>query len=303
MKESYFKYVEAKNKLRDFVTHENIPLEKVALSFSGGKDSSLMLRMIEDLGYKNKVKVVFFNTLMEYEATYRFIEKKRNEGWVIDETKPEMPAPLIYKKYGVPFLSKKASEMINRLQRHNFDFINDSNKQYCELIFKYPNCSSALKWLCGENYKINCPKWLRREMSSGVNFKVGNRCCEFLKKKPVKKYNKENDIKLSVIGVRIAEGGARATAYKSCFLKSNEGYKYFPLLWFTDEDVAELISDFNIDLSECYTKYGLSRTGCVGCPFSKDYKKELEILKKYEPNKYIACINLFKNSYNLKSKK
>ncbi len=40
---------------------------------------------------------------------------------------------------------------------------------------------------------------------------------------------------------------------------------------------------------------------CFDC--KKDCKKELEILKQYEPNKYAACMNLFKKSYELKDKK
>ena len=55
---------------------------------------------------------------------------------------------------------------------------------------------------------------------------------------------------------------------------------------------------FNVSNSKCYSVYGLERTGCVGCPFGKDYKKELEVIKKYEPKLYNAVLNLFKESYD-----
>lgn len=299
------KWEEAKKKLIDLIEYEKLSYNEIACSFSGGKDSTLLL-LLEELGLKNKVKVVFFNTMMEYEAIYKFVNKKREEGWNIEETKPKLPAPLIYKQFGVPFKSKKASEMINRLQRHNFDFKNDSNKQYNELIKKYPKCSAALNWYLGNNIKYNCPKWLRNELSNnGLNFKIANKCCEYLKKKPVYEYNKSNKIKLSIIGIRKAEGGAREEVYKGCVFrdKTHKDIKYFPLFWFTNEDMEQIIKAKNVELCDAYTKYGLNRTGCVGCPFGRDCNKELEIVKQYEPNKYVACVNLFKNSYNLKEKK
>ncbi len=301
MKSWELKWHESKRKLMDLIDTYKIPLNQIAVSFSGGKDSTLLLRLIDECGLKNKVKVVFFNTNMEYEATYRFIELLKSQGWEIQQTQPKLPAPLIYKKYGVPVQSKQTSEFINRLQKHNFDFVNDTFKPIEELRIKYHNCQMALNWLTGQNITINCPKWLKQKLSQGVDFKIANRCCEFLKKKPVKDFNKEHNIILSIIGVRSAEGGARKYAYKSCMdLKDKNNMRYYPLLDFSDEEVWDIIKDKQVKLSDCYEVYGLTRTGCVGCPFSKNYKQELEILKKYEPNKYIACINLFKNSYNFK---
>lgn len=76
MKEWELKYFEAKKKLVDLVESKNIPLSEVSLSFSGGKDSTLMMRMIEDIGWKNKVKVVFADTYMEFETINKFIKYK-----------------------------------------------------------------------------------------------------------------------------------------------------------------------------------------------------------------------------------
>lgn len=54
-----------------------------------------------------------------------------------------------------------------------------------------------------------------------------------------------------------------------------------------------MIKEHNIPISKAYTEYGSVRTGCVGCPFAKDYKKELKILKQYEPNKYNYSIKTY----------
>lgn len=49
--------------------------------------------------------------------------------------------------------------------------------------------------------------------------------------------------------------------------------------------------------SKCYTEYGLKRTGCVGCPYGRDFENELEVVQKYEPKLYKAVCNIFKDSY------
>lgn len=176
-----FKYEEAKTKLKDFVSFSNINLEQIALAFSGGKDSTLVLKMIEDLGWKNKIKVVFCNTFMELKPTLDFVNKKRSEGWVIDETRPSKPAPIIYKEDGLPVHSKFSSDMISRLQKHNFNFNEDIDKSYEFLIKKYPNAKGALKWLTKQNIMINCPSYLKEKLNT-IDFKVSNKCCYYLKK-------------------------------------------------------------------------------------------------------------------------
>ena len=309
MNDLELKWYEAKKKLIDLVDSQKLDLKDIAVSFSGGKDSTVVLKLIEEVGWKNKVKVVFFNTLMEYEVIYKFINKKRSEGWIIDETKPKMPAPLIYKKYGIPFKSKETSNKLWLMQQKNFDFINDGRKSLEELKEKYKGILAPLKWWCGKHNNPSCkiPNWLKEELiTNGLNFKVADKCCEYLKKKPVYEYNKLNKVKLSIIGIRQAEGGARKQIYKGCtfFDKKHKQIKYFPLFWFSEKDMEDIIKWKNIDLCEAYTKYGLTRTGCVGCPYSMNCKSELEdVVKVYEPNKYIACMNLFKDSYELKEKK
>lgn len=303
MKQWELLYKEAIKKLKDYVEFHNIPLEKICLSFSGGRDSTIMLTMIEELGWKNKIKVVFFNTMMEFNATLDFVNQKRNEGWIIDETKPKKNHVQIYKEFGYPFHSKKTSEMIYRLQQHKFDFFNDTYKSFEELIVKYPNCKSALKWLTGyESITIKCPQWVKRQLVF-LNLKISNKCCEYLKKKPVKDYNKDHNIVLSIIGVRQSESLQRKSAYKNCVWSDGKHHKFFPLLYFNDEDIKECVADKKIKLSDAYEKYGMERTGCVGCPFSLNYKKELAVLKEHEPKRYLQTQAIYKDIYKMKDKK
>lgn len=129
----------------DFIIHNKIPLDKISLSFSGGRDSTLMLEMCKELGIANDIKIVFFNTTMEYEATTRFINQLRASGLFIYETRPRKTMPEIYKEYGKPLHSKKSADMIYRLQKHNFNFKEDTYKSFNELLAKYPKCKSALR--------------------------------------------------------------------------------------------------------------------------------------------------------------
>ena len=59
---------------------------------------------------------------------------------------------------------------------------------------------------------------------------------------------------------------------------------------------------FDITHSDCYTKYGFTRTGCVGCPYNKNLFEDLEVTKKYEPNLYKACNKVFKDTYEYTKK-
>ena len=101
-----------------------------------------------------------------------------------------------------------------------------------------------------------------------------------------------------MVGVRKAEGGARATAYKSCFDQNIDGHdNYRPLFWYKDEDKEAYEKARNITHSKCYTEYGLKRTGCAGCPYGKDFENELEVIEKYEPKLFKAVNKIFGDSY------
>lgn len=43
----------------------------------------------------------------------------------------------------------------------------------------------------------------------------------------------------------------------------------------------------------------MKRTGCVGCPFNSKVGHDLENIRKYEPNMYKACMNVFGEAYRL----
>lgn len=48
--------------------------------------------------------------------------------------------------------------------------------------------------------------------------------------------------------------------------------------------------------------YGLTRTGCCGCPISYKAVDDLELIRPYEPNVVKAAWNIFGKSYEYRKK-
>lgn len=275
--------------------------KKIKCSISGGSDSDVMLDICYWCDKDNKIEYVWFDTGLEYQATkdhLKYLEEKYSIK--IKPYKAIKPIPLTCKQYGQPFISKRVSQFLEGLQRHNFKF---EDKSFEELYEEYPKCKSYLEWWCNmnksDNFNIKRNKWLKEFLILyPPQFKISNKCCQYAKKDVGKKIIKEYDFDLDIIGVRKAEKGNRATAYKSCFDENGDGYdNYRPLFWYTNSDKDDYESHYGIKHSKCYTEYGLERTGCAGCPFGRDFEKELEIIQKYEPKLFVAVNNIFGDSY------
>lgn len=177
------------------------------------------------------------------------------------------------------------------------------DKSFKELYEKYPRCKSALEWWCNkkksDTFNIRRNKYLKEYMVKyPPQFNISSKCCLYAKKNVMHKLINEVNYELNIIGVRKAEGGTRATAYKSCFDENASGCdNYRPLFWYKNNDKDCYDAAYAIEHSSCYTEYGLKRTGCAGCPFGRDFEYELEVIEKYEPKLYEAVNNIFGNSY------
>ena len=278
--------------------------QKIVCSISGGSDSDIMLDIIAKLDTEKKVKYIFFDTGIEYQATKThldFLEKKY--GITIERLKAIKPVPLGCRNYGLPFWSKEVSEKIERLQRHGFKW---DDKPLNELLQEYPKCKVAVRRWCNDygdksRFNIAYVKGLKEYIvANPPTFKISNKCCKGAKKDNAKKYLKEYGAELNLVGIRKAEGGARSAAYKTCFDFAKDGEtwdNYRPIFWYNDKDKKEYEQAFAVNHSACYCEYGLKRTGCAGCPFGKEFEKELEIIKEHEPKLYKAVNKIFGESY------
>lgn len=285
----------------------NSPLyDKIVCSISGGSDSDVMLDICYRCDKDKKIEYVWFDTGLEYQATKEHLKKLCTiYGIDINVYKAIKPIPLSCKVCGQPFLSKQVSEMISRLQKHEFDW---KDGTFDELYKKYPHCKVALRWWCNDfrtetgkvsKFNISYNKWLKEFIiQNPPNIKISNKCCYYAKKKIIHNLLNDGEFDLNIMGVRKSEGGSRSSAYKTCFDDSGDGYdNYRPLFWYRGHDKKDYEEKYNIEHSRCYTEYGLKRTGCCGCPFGRDFEYELEVIQKYEPKLFAAVSNIFGGSY------
>lgn len=272
-------------------------------SISGGKDSDIMLDLLTKIDKQKKIKYVWFDTGIEYQATKDHLDYlEQKYGIKIYREKAIKPIPVSCKQYGQPFLSKRVSDMIERLQRHNFQWEDDT---YEHLIAKYPKCKTAIGWWTNHfqsiQFNIDYNKYLKEFIILNPPwFRISSKCCTYAKKKVGNMFSEREDCDLTIIGVRKAEGGVRSSAYKNCFTNNDENMKasqYRPLFWFVDADEEKYDELFDVLHSDCYTKYGLKRTGCVGCPYGRNLEEELAVIEQFEPKLLKAVNNVFRDSY------
>lgn len=278
----------------------SLKYEKIVCAISGGADSDVMLDIVWKCDKDNKVDYVWFDTGLEYQATKTHLKEIESRyGIQIHRYKANKPIPVCCKQYGQPFISKYVSEMMYRLIKHNFTW---EDKPFDELYQKYPKCKIALSWWTNnhksDQFNIRKNKYLKEFIvSNHPKFMISNKCCYYAKKKLIHDLIKNNKYDLNIFGIRRAEGGARATAYKSCFDESDDCDNYRPLFWYKDIDKQDYIKSYDIEHSKCYTEYDLLRTGCAGCPYGKNFEFELEVIQKYEPKLYKAVNHIFGDSY------
>ena len=275
------------------------------VSISGGADSDVMLDLLLKVCPKEKMTFVFFDTGIEYDATKRhldYLEKKYDIK--IDRQRADVPVPLGVKKYGLPFISKDISAKINSLRNNNFDFVNDGNKSYEELLIKYPRCKSIIKWWCNKKdaprFNIESTTYLKEFLiANPPKFKISARCCDGAKKKPSHNYEKSHAFDCKCMGLRRAEGGIRATKHKNCYTYDPAAtmQNMRPIWWLTDADKAEYIDKGGVVVSDCYLVSGMRRTGCAGCPFNSQFEPDLQTLQTYEQKLYREAVAIFGASY------
>lgn len=271
--------------------------EKILCSISGGSDSDVVLDICTK--FRDDIDYVWFNTGVEFQATKDHLDYLEGRyGIEIKRVNAIKPIPTSCREYGQPFLSKRVSENIQRLQRHNFKW---QDEDFTSLYERYPNCKSALQWWCNMNgsaLNVDNNKYLKEFLiENPPKFKISNKCCDYAKKNVIHGLLKKMKYNLNVSGVRKSEGGARATRYKSCFDNDSGCANYRPVFWYKNEDKEQYCKHYGIVHSKCYTEYGMTRTGCVGCPFARDIDFELDVLKNHEPKLYTLATNVFKESY------
>ncbi len=96
-------------RIREWVNYYGA--ENCAVSFSGGKDSTVLLYIVREL-YPD-IEAVFADTQLEYPEIRRFVESFPN----VIKLKSEMGFMDVLINYGYPFISKEVAERVHNARR------------------------------------------------------------------------------------------------------------------------------------------------------------------------------------------
>lgn len=297
-------------------------------SYSGGSDSDIMLDLIERTRKAfnlPSVKYVFFNTGLEMKATKDHVKKTAEKYNIeITEVRPKINIVQATRTYGVPFVSKIMSAGLSEWQKkgiplsiaNEYEQADDKAAKRQELRERYPKCESVINFLCccnaaGEprpniQLVINSSKYMRDFIGEyPPDFKISAKCCDYCKKKIAHKVQK--DYEMIITGERRDEGGMRSVPRKDntalCFTETSSGqFRLRPLYYVSDKDKEWYKDYYGIKYSDAYEVYGLTRTGCCGCPISYKAVDDLEKIKPFEPNVVKAAWAIFGKSYIYRSK-
>lgn len=271
------------------------------VSFSGGKDSTVLLaliKMCEEVWTipEGSIPAVFSNTGIELGVTVDFVKwVKENYYSNVVIIRPEVSFDWVMRNIGKPMKSKLKSQYLARWHNGN------RNEHVCRYLIEG-------KTIVGnETWKLKISDKDMHMLHDDFPIKPSDQCCNYLKKKPFKKYVSENGIKGQMTGIRAEEGGARQLNIntrknkgvdKICTAIDKKGFiKKSPLIDWKDDDLEQFIEKYNVPLSEAYTVHKFRRTGCMLCPFSRQLTHDLKYLHDCEPNRYKASMHWLKDVY------
>lgn len=270
---------------------EEYSLEKDGyLSFSDGKDSTMLHYLIDYAVPGNKLPRVFIDTGIEFNAIREFVHSmaEHDERFVI--LKPTQPIKKVLENYGYPFKSKEHSLRV-------YQFNKGTNSNYIK------------KYLSGYDHNgkpstFVCPKTLLYQFQKRGEYNYSNNCCYKLKKEPAHKWQKETKRKVTITGMRADEGGNRKRL--GCIITGKTGKveKFHPLIKISDEFENWFIERIEHEQGKrilCklyYPPFNFVRTGCKGCPFSLNLQRDLDTMHNLLPMEEKQCETIWKPVYD-----
>lgn len=253
---------------------------KVAISFSGGKDSTILVHLVRSV-YPD-VEAVFVDTGLEYPSLKNFVKSFDN----VRILRPKKSFKQVLTDYGYPIFSKEIADKINLGQNAIRTGRADAK------VFKYFD----------ESYDsvLNVAKY---KPLLTVDFRVSKTCCAVMKKRPIHEYIKETGNHFYV-GTMAAESLTRARQWikRGCNAYDLAVPTSKPLSIWTDSDILEYAVRNNLSISEPYgsivkfgCKYvttGCNRTGCIFCGYGAhlDRGKRFRELMDQAPALYEYCM-------------
>lgn len=290
------KVILTKQRIREWHEHYD---GQVYVSFSGGKDSSVLLNIAREIC--PDIEAVFVNTGLEYPEIQQFVKTFEN----VTILRPKMRFDEVIKKYGYPMISKDVSQAIHYAKQNN--------------------AAWAWKKLNGISSKVDEPSQYREQRYrkykplAQVDFNISNWCCLVMKEKPLREIEKN---KKPIVGMLAEESERRTDAWlkTGCNAFDSKRPMSKPMSFWTEQNVLQYIKENNLPIASVYgdivyasepdqyrmEDYGLEdcgterlattgcdRTGCIFCGFGCHLDKEpsrFQRLKQTHPRQYAYCM-------------
>lgn len=283
---------------------------QVYVGFSGGKDSTVLKHIVDSM--YDDVPAMFVNTGLEYPEIQQFVRSIKAGKYDcfnndIEIIRPEMRFDEVINKYGYPVVSKEVALKVGEARNVPDGYASQSFNKDSEKNKKYPQYS-----LVKYRYLLDAP------------FLISHKCCDVMKKKPSKEYEKNTGRK-PFIGTMASESRLRYQKWvqHGCNAFDTKEPKSHPMSFWTEQDVLHYIKEYDVPYASVYgdivptseeeqiegqlTTFdilgdyegtllkttGCNRTGCIFCMFGCHLEKEpnrFQRLKATHPNQYKYCI-------------
>lgn len=263
----------------------------VYVSFSGGKDSTVLLHIVRNL-YPD-VEAVFVNTGLEYPEIQQFVKTFDN----VTILHPKMRFDEVIKTYGYPIISKDVSQQIYEVNASSIK--NRCDKRETPPYKRRFNVDSDY---CRKYPAFSIEKYKRL---LDVDFGISHKCCAVMKKNPAKDFEKTCG-KKPIVATMASESRLRQTQWlnKGCNAFDSKRQISAPMSFWTEQDILQYIKQNGIPIASVYGDIvykddgklyttGCKRTGCIFCAFGCHLEKEpsrFQRLKQTHPRQYEYCI-------------
>jgi len=224
-----------RQRIREWVNHYG--LDNTYISFSGGKDSTVLMDIAREL-YPG-MKAMFVDTGLEYPQIRTFVKGYDD----VDIVRPRMNFRDVIVKYGYPIISKEVSEALHGARI----YLDTNGRRYAYRMEKL--CGEAVD-KNGQPSSYNLSKW---RFLLDAPFLISHMCCVVMKKTPAHRYYRETG-RVGITGQQANESRLRREQWM------RHGCNGFdlkipvsnPMSFWTSEDVLAYISYRKLDIASPY---------------------------------------------------
>ena len=259
--------------------------DHVYVSFSGGKDSTVLLDLTRRV--LPSIPAVFCDTGLEYPEIRKFVKTFENVTWL----KPAMRFDEVIKTYGYPLIGKEVAGCVERAR---------AGAQWALNVMNGMNCAGTVPDTYAKNH------YKRWSFLVEAPFKITKKCCDIMKKNPFKKYEKETGRRYGITATMACESQLRKKHWlqNGCNAFDAKHPLSKPMSFWTEQDVLHYIQQFNVPMCQIYGdivqdkkgKYkttGEKRTGCMFCMFGAHLDKppnKFQRMQITHPKRWEYCM-------------